>query len=115
MASEGQIRVEASADLLQELANQRLRRTGDRDLAVEHAQDAGRVCRLLDLRGQDATRALELFGAHERLSARDAVFAAVALGRGIDAILSTDRAFDDVRGLERIDPADEAAVESLTA
>lgn len=58
-------------------------------------------------------RHLVLFETNSRLDARDAVFAAVALNRGIDAILATDRAFDEVRGLERIDPADERAVATL--
>ena len=49
-----------------------------------------------------------------RLDARDAVFAAVALNRGIDVILATDRAFDEVDGLKRIDPADERALATLT-
>jgi hypothetical protein len=43
------------------------------------------------------------------LDARDAVFAALALNRGIDAILTTDRAFDGIADLERIDPTDEQA------
>jgi len=44
---------------------------------------------------------------------RDAIFAAQALNHGIDAILSTDRDFDDVPGLERVDPADAAVVAKL--
>ncbi len=46
---------------------------------------------------------------------REASFAAVALRRGIEVILSADRAFDEVPGLERIDPSDDAAVEALAA
>lgn len=56
---------------------------------------------------------LELFARQPRPSARDALFAAVALGRGIAAILTTDRAFDDVDGLARVDPLDAAAVDAL--
>jgi predicted nucleic acid-binding protein len=44
---------------------------------------------------------------------RDAIFAAQALNRGIDAILSTDKDFDGVPGLQRIDPADTDAVAAL--
>ncbi len=50
---------------------------------------------------------------HEDLGARDAVFAALAINRGIDAILTTDRAFEGISGLERIDPADERAITRL--
>jgi predicted nucleic acid-binding protein len=59
-------------------------------------------------------RGIDLFKTHPRPDARDAVFAAVALNRGIDAILATDRAFDGVDGLERIDPADDQALASLS-
>jgi hypothetical protein len=59
--------------------------------------------------------ALFLWTEHEQLDVRDAIFAAQALNRGIDAILSPDRDFDGIPGLERIDPADEAAVASLSA
>ena len=58
-------------------------------------------------------RALNLWNTHERLDVRDAIFAAQALNRGIDAILSPDRGFDEVSGLERIDPADADAVATL--
>lgn len=61
----------------------------------------------------DVQRGLGLFERHPDLDARDAVFAALAINRGIDAILATDRAFDEVEGLERIDPADERAIASL--
>ena len=44
---------------------------------------------------------------------RDAIFAAQALNREIDAILSPDRGFDGIDGLQRIDPADVEAVASL--
>jgi predicted nucleic acid-binding protein len=61
----------------------------------------------------DTLLGLDLFEANSRLDARDAMFAAVALNHGIDVILATDRAFDEVRGLERIDPTDERAVATL--
>ncbi len=56
---------------------------------------------------------LELLGTYERLDGQDAVFAATALNRDIDAILATDQAFDEVPGLERIDPLDTTGVEGL--
>ena len=61
----------------------------------------------------DLERALDLWGEYERLDMRDAIFAAQALNRGIDAILSPDRGLDDIHGLERIDPANAKAVASL--
>jgi len=113
MATVGALRGEASADLIQELANQRLRRTGSRVRVVETVKHVATLLRLHPLEPADAMYALDLFEENPRLDARDAVFAAVALNRGIDAILATDRAFDEVAGLERIDPADERAVATL--
>ncbi len=114
-ARSGDLRGEASTDLLQELAHQRFRRTGDRHQSVSTARAAASLCRLHELRPEDVLQGLELYRAHEGLTARDAVFAAVALGREIGAILATDRAFDLVPGLERIDPADRDAVSALAS
>jgi predicted nucleic acid-binding protein len=113
-AGDGDLRGEASADLVQEVLHQRARRTGDRRRAAREAGAAAELCDLHDVRPEDVVRALELFASTERLDARDAVFAAVALNRGIPAILSPDRAFDDVAGLVRVDPIDRRAVERLT-
>jgi len=112
-ATGGTLRGEASADLIQEFANQRLRRSGDRDGAAAAARDVAKLIRLHPLEPDDALLGVDLFETNPGLAARDAVFAAVALNRGIDAILATDRAFDEVRGLERIDPADERGVAGL--
>jgi predicted nucleic acid-binding protein len=112
-AGSGELRGEASADLLQELAHQRFRRTGDRAGAVAAARHVAGLCRLHTVEPDDVLYALDVYQTHPRLDARDAVFAALALQRGMDAILTTDRAFDEVEGLERIDPADEQALSAL--
>lgn len=104
---------EASADLVQELAHQRFRRTGNRADAADAAKTIAGLCRLHPLEPDDVMRGIDLFEANPRLDARDAVFAALALNRGIDAVLATDRAFDEVEGIERIDPADDQALASL--
>jgi hypothetical protein len=61
----------------------------------------------------DVGLALSLFETHERLSVRDATLAAVALNRGVEIVLSADRDFDGVPGIERVDPRDAVAVASL--
>jgi predicted nucleic acid-binding protein len=115
-AGRGELVGEASVDMIQELAHQRFRRTRDRAAAATAAREAaGIVAVLHELRLADVLAGMRLYERHPHLDSRDAVFAAVAIARGIDAILSTDRAFDDIPGLERIDPADEAAVDSLAA
>jgi uncharacterized protein len=114
-AGESDVQGEASADLIQEVVHHRFRRTRDRARAAQEARDVARLCRLHEVQPADVLRALDLYAASDRLGSRDAVFAAVALNRGIPAILSPDRAFDEVAGLTRIDPADRGAVEALLA
>ena len=71
------------------------------------------MCPLHTVDRADIERALDLWVRHQALDMRDAIFVAQALDRGIDAILSADRGFDGIHGLERIDPADADAVATL--
>lgn len=112
-AAAGDLQGEASVDLLQELLHQRARRTGDRAGAARATRSVATLAWWHPLEPDDLQRGIDLFEAGPGLQARDAVFAALALNRGIDAILTADRAFDEVPGLERIDPVDERAVGSL--
>lgn len=112
-AASGKLQGEASADLLQELIHQRARRTGDRAAAASAARHVAKLAWWHPLEPGDVHRGIDLFKTHADLDARDAVFAGLALNRGIDAVLSTDRAFDQIAGLERIDPADEQAIGTL--
>jgi predicted nucleic acid-binding protein len=112
-AAVGDLQGEASADLLQELIHQRERRTGDRPGAAKAARNVAALAWWHPVEPNDVQRGIDLFETHDELNARDAVFAALAINRGIDAILTTDRAFDEVDGLERIDPTDERAVATL--
>jgi predicted nucleic acid-binding protein len=113
LAQTGLLLGEASPDLLQEFLHQRARRTGDRSGAAALTRDVALLCRFGELTEADALRALDLFERYERLTARDAVFAAFALNRGIDTILSVDADLDGIEGLTRVDPADRDAIEAL--
>lgn len=113
LAGDGVIVGDASVELLQELVHVRARRTGDRAGSVRLARRVASLCRLQSVEPEDLTMALRLFETHEALGARDAVHAATALNRGIDAIVSPDRDFDGVPGLERIDPAEAVTVLGL--
>lgn len=112
-AAAGDLQGEASADLLQELLHQRARRTGDRIGAAEAARWVAKLVWWHPLEPNDVQRGMDLFENHDDLDARDAIFAALAINRGIDTILAADRAFEGIDGLERIDPADERAVATL--
>lgn len=109
LAGTGALIGDASVELLQELVHVRARRTGDRPAAVRLTRKVALVCRLHAVEPEDLRLALGLFESAAALGARDAVHAATALNRGIDAIVSPDRAFDGVPGLERIDPLDAVA------
>jgi uncharacterized protein len=104
---------EASVELIHELASVRLRQVGRRADAARSAHSVRRSFALHVVEPHDIQRALDLWCEHERLDMRDAIFAAQALNRGIDAILSPDRGFDGIPGLQRIDPADASAVATL--
>jgi predicted nucleic acid-binding protein len=112
---QGLLAGEASVDLIHEFAYVRLRKGISRHAAAADARDIAGTSRLHVVEPSDIERALDLWCEHKRLDMRDAIFAAQALNRGIDAILSADQGFDGIPGLERIDPADTAAVASLIA
>jgi uncharacterized protein len=113
LAAVGDLQGEASVDLLQEFTHQRARRTGDRRGAAKAARSVAKLAWWHPVEPNDVQRGIDLFEIHEGLDAQDAVFAALAINRGIDAILATDRAFDGIDGLERIDPADQRVVATL--
>ncbi len=115
MGVEGRLAGEASIELLHEFVHVRARRMATRATAVADARNIAATSRLHAVCRADIERALELWAEHERLDMRDAIFAAQALNRGIDAILSADRDFDGVDGLQRIDPADGRAVAALSS
>jgi uncharacterized protein len=104
---------EASVELIHEFAYVRLRQVSSRVEAARFAHSIARSFSLHVVEPSDMERAVDLWCEHERLDVRDAIFAAQALNRGIDAILSPDQDFDGIPGLQRIDPADANAVASL--
>ncbi|HEX2164232.1 MAG TPA: type II toxin-antitoxin system VapC family toxin [Thermoanaerobaculia bacterium] len=105
LAAAGVLHGEASVELLQEYAHVRSRRSGDREAAAREARDVAALCRLHDVTRSDLLLGLSLFASLPRLEMRDALHAATALERGVFTIVSPDRAFDDVPGLERLDPS----------
>jgi uncharacterized protein len=106
MAAQGVLAGEASVELIQEYAHI-LRRWGlDGTCVREQARDVAALC-LLHNFGEDELRlALNLVATHPALRVRDAVHAATALRRGISVIVSPDRDFDSIAGLECLDPHD---------
>lgn len=104
-ARDGRIRGEASVELVHEYAHLVLRRHGDRPRAAREARAVWRLCTLHEATIEDLRRSIQLFEQHD-LGGRDALHAATALNRGITHVVTTDRAFERVPGLLRVDPAD---------
>jgi uncharacterized protein len=104
---------EASVELIHEFTYVRLRRVGSREDVARSVRAIARSMSLHTVEPPDMERALDLWSEHERLDVRDAIFAAQALNREIDAILSPDGDFDGIPGLQRIDPEDNDAVATL--
>jgi uncharacterized protein len=115
LAGEGDLEMEAPVDLVQEVLHHRARRLGDRRQAAAEARAAAGLCRLHTVEPRDADHATELFAGLERLSARDAVFAAIAMRHDLSVILSADSDFDGLPDLRRLDPADRATMAELKA
>ncbi len=109
---DGSLSGETSAETIQEIVHHR-RRRGDLQ-ATERGRRAAELCTTVHAfdRGL-ALRSLELIDRHPDLPTRHAVHAATALATELQFVLSADRDLDTVGGLERIDPADSAAIESL--
>ena len=113
-ARDGLVAGEASVELVHELAHVLTRRGGDRTGALRLAGAAAELARLPEFSPNDLPLVMALLGDHPTLDVRDAVFAATALNRGVSLILSPDRAYDQVPGLERLDPSLPDALQRLT-
>ena len=100
----GEFRAYASVEMIQELVHHRLRKTGDRQLASANGRDLAATCTLLNFDREVLDLSLDLIGRIPTIRGRDAVHAATAIAYGIDQIASTDRAFDGIPGLTRVDP-----------
>lgn len=103
--------LEASVEVVQEFTHLLLRRGIDRGAALEEADEVRGQCRLHAFGTEVLGFAIGLLADHQQLGVRDAVHAATALHAGIPAIISTDRIFDGLDTLTRIDPiADRASL-----
>ena len=58
----------------------------------------------LPVSGETIAAARDILSAYPRLEPRDAIHAAVVVNQGLEAIISADRAFDEIREIKRMDP-----------
>lgn len=100
------VRLVASGELVQEFAHVLLRRGLARKDALAEASEVRRLCSIQSFDEPVLTAAFDLMRHYPVLGARDAVHAATAIAASMTAIVSTDRVFDDLAELERLDPLD---------
>lgn len=103
-ASRGEIVLVASTELVQEFVHVMLRRGTEPSQAVGEADDVRRQCQVRPFDEEVLGLALGLLRSSSVLGARDAVHAATAVAARLPLVLSTDRVFDSVPEVERIDP-----------
>ncbi len=112
LLAEEAITADVSAEVVQEFVHVRTRKGIDRSQAVDEARSIVALCRVHDVTMTELQVGLQLFRTHDALHMRDAIHAATALACQAAAIVSPDRTFDDIPGLERLDPLD--ALERLS-
>lgn len=84
-----------------------------RETAVALARDYLLALDILTTSPDDLALGLALFVQHPKLGAFDAVLAGLAVNRNMQALVSADGAFGQVRDLRWIDPATSALDELL--
>jgi uncharacterized protein len=103
----GTIAGATTIEVIQEFAHVHARRRPRAD-AVARALDYMDMFSLLVTQRSDLALGLDLFRRYPALGGFDAVLSAVALNQGAEALVSSDRGFGSVPGLNWIDPATDA-------
>ena len=100
------VRLVSSSEVLQEILH-RYFSIGRPDAARTVYRAATTLCAdILAIDIQHTNRALELLLESPQLSPRDAVHVATMESHGLRRILTTDRDFDSIESVDRIEPAD---------
>lgn len=99
------IDVVTNVEVLQEILH-RYRTLGDPERAEQVFQHARTLCEVvLPVRLRDMVLAVTLLRQFPSLPTRDAIHAATVLHAGLRRILTTDRHFEALKGIRRVDPA----------
>jgi predicted nucleic acid-binding protein len=102
----GRLRAVASLGVVFEVFHRALR-AGDRSIALSAYDDFRTVVEgnVLEVDASDLARARELADLHPRLPATDLLHLATMERHEITAIVTADKHFDRIEGIERLDPA----------
>jgi predicted nucleic acid-binding protein len=110
---DGRLTATTTIEVIQEFVHVHSRR-GRRTKAVEHGRDFIRLLSpLRPAESEDLEAGLTLFARHPSLGAFDAVLAAVVIRGDMSALVSADRAFRGIAGLNHVDPGSATAIEAL--
>lgn len=101
----GSVRATTTCEAVQEFVHVRARRRPRNEAASSGRAFVDLLNPLLVIDGSILDAGLGIFGRSKRLGAFDALLAAATMAARADALVSADRAFDEVRGLKRWDPA----------
>ena len=105
-AVDQEIRLVTDAEVLQEILH-RYFSIGRPDSARTVHRSAIDLCdEVLPIEAEHTTRALELLLKHPELTPRDAIHVATMQVHGLELMLSTDRDFDSLSQVERVDPTE---------
>lgn len=110
--ADGRVDATTTPEVIQEFTHVRARRTDRRDAARTAADYAELLDPLIAVQRHHLVAGLTVFERHVAIGAFDAVLAAVALEAGAHALVSADRAFSDIPGLNHVIP-DEAGITQL--
>jgi len=102
----GRVTATTTVEVIQEFAHVRARRRDRSDAASLARSYSALLAPLLVVDEAILERGLGLFAGNEVLGAFDAVLAAAAIERSVDALVSADRAFASVGGLRYLHPGD---------
>lgn len=109
----GGIEATTNTEVVQEVLHFFIRR-GLREQGIEIARS---LCTLfsgiLHITPMDMVRASDFLENFHGLEVRDAVHVATMVSGGLNVIVSSDKHFDSVPGIQRIDPLNSAAVATL--
>lgn len=111
--ADGHVEACTTVEVIQEFAHVRARRRGRDDAASLALHYADLLAPIVDVSEAALRSGLRLFADHD-LGAFDAVLAAVTGSRSVTALVSADRAFARVPGLDHVYP-DAAGVDALLA
>lgn len=112
--AEGEIEATTTVEVIQEFVHVRARKRGRTGAAALGRDYVELFSPLLTVSDADLVRGLTLFEDVERLGAFDAVLAATAVAVSATALVSADRAFRAITGLEHVIPDEPGITELLS-